>query len=77
MVVISADDLARGIPPPPGSEVVTSFDLLSPSEQARQGLLGEIGDLLGDANWDWVLVDTRLGRQSSSNGVSLLTWSPS
>jgi hypothetical protein len=64
LFVMTADDLARGIAPPPGSEVVTSFDPLSPGEQARaQGLLGEIGDLLGDANWDWALVDTALGRQ--------------
>jgi hypothetical protein len=63
LVIMGADDLARGDAPPAGAVAVAHYEPLTPEQQARaQDLRDAIGDRLGEPSWDETLVDTRFGR---------------
>jgi hypothetical protein len=64
LIIMGADDLARGDAPPAGAVVVARYEPLTVEERARvDDLRDEIGAELGEPSWDETLVDTRFGRQ--------------
>jgi hypothetical protein len=72
VMIMGADDLARGAVPPAGAEVVARYEPLTRDQRERsEQLRVEIGDALGEPGWDETLVDTRFGRQVlADRGVS-------
>ena len=49
IVVMAADELERGVAPPPEAGAVADYDPLTPTQRARtEELLGQVGDELGE-----------------------------
>jgi hypothetical protein len=65
ILVVGADEIARGFEPPPDAILIAQYEPLTPSEQRRVDALElDIGHRIGArAEWDWTLADTPFGRQ--------------
>jgi hypothetical protein len=65
LLVVGADDVARGFQPPPDATVIAHYGPLSASEQQRlDALQQQIRGSLGSAEEpDWTLADSAFGRQ--------------
>jgi hypothetical protein len=65
IVVVGADDLARGFQPPPDATVIARYEPLTANEQRRvEALQAQIHGRTGSTDdQDWTLADTDFGRQ--------------
>jgi hypothetical protein len=65
IVVVGADDLARGLQPPADATVIARYEPLTANEQRRvEALQTQIQDHTGSTeDQDWTLADTAFGRQ--------------
>ena len=65
VLVVGADDVARGFQPPPDATVIAEYEPLTATEQQRlDALQQQIRGSLGSAEEpDWTLADSAFGRQ--------------
>ena len=65
LLVVGADDVARGFEPPPDATVIAQYEPLTATEQQRlDGLQQQIRGSLGSTEEpDWTLADSAFGRQ--------------
>ena len=65
LLVVGADDVARGFEPPPDATVIAQYEPLTATEQERlDGLQQQIRGSLGSTGEpDWTLADSAFGRQ--------------